>query len=261
MGFLWQQPSRNLVPYLSVWDNVELPMLLTGQPAQERRDWVQELLEAVGLWERRTHSVHQLSGGEQQRTAIAVALANKPILLLADEPTGEVDSVTAQQIFATIHNLNQTYDLTVVVVTHDVRISDQVDRVVSIRDGKTSSERFRRVYESAEEAIYGEGAVAGEESLDQGVSYHEYVVVDAAGRLQIPKEFIEELGIRGLVELERVDGGILVKPAKDAEHLSTHAERAAAAMDQWSNADESPLASNTVVRAGQQIWQAITRRK
>ena len=139
VGFVWQQPSRNLIPYLTVEENVELPMIVAGMPYAERKAWARELLDAVGLWERRHHDLPRLSGGEQQRTAIGVSLANKPVLLLADEPTGEVDTVTAQSILDTLRHLNREYNLTIVTVTHDPRMSNQVDRVVAIRDGKTST--------------------------------------------------------------------------------------------------------------------------
>jgi putative ABC transport system ATP-binding protein len=263
VGFLWQQPSRNLIPYLSVADNVELPMLLAGKPSNERQEWVRELLEAVGLWERHQHSVHQLSGGEQQRTAIAVSLANKPVLLLADEPTGEVDTATAETILATLRRLNETYDLTVVTVTHDLRISNQVDRVVSIRDGKTSSERFRRVQayslEDGDDSPNGDGAEAGE-PVDQ-VTYHEYVVVDTAGRLQLPKEYMDELGIRGRAELELVGDGILVKPATGLDGQAAESDRIADTLDQWQVHKESQSVGQRVARAGQSLWHTISRRQ
>ena len=113
------------IPYLSVVENVELPMIIAGTGSKARKAWSRELLEAVGLWERRNHNPHQL-GGEQQRTAIAVGFANKPVMLLADEPTGEVDTVTSQQILDTFRRLNKMYNLTIITVTHDVRVSDQV---------------------------------------------------------------------------------------------------------------------------------------
>lgn len=259
VGFLWQQPSRNLIPYLSVSDNVELPMLLAGKPAHERQEWVRELLEAVGLWERHQHSVHQLSGGEQQRTAIAVSLANKPVLLLADEPTGEVDTTTAESILATLRRLNETYDLTIVTVTHDLRISNRVDRVVSIRDGKTSSERFRRVTVSEEPQAHvdGNGAEAAEPSHE--VTYHEYVVVDTAGRLQLPKEYMDELGIRGRAELELVEDGILVKPATGLD-AQTETDRIADTIDAWQAHRETQTVGQRMARAGQSLWQTISRR-
>ncbi len=231
VGFVWQQPSRNLIPYLSLQENVELPMIIAGMPRSERKAWTQELLEAVGLWDRRHHSMHQLSGGEQQRTAIGVALANKPILLLADEPTGEVDTTTAQRIMDTFRQLNERYNLTVVVVTHDPRVSDQVDRVVSIRDGRTSSERVRRVREAQrvetaaeEEVALGEAATA---PAPEDVTYHEYVVVDGAGRLQLPAEYLESLGVAGRAEVELTDGGILVKPAQALEDAPAQVARRA----------------------------------
>jgi len=264
VGFLWQQPSRNLIPYLTVMDNVELPMLLAGRPADEREEWARELLENVSLWERRDHAVHQLSGGEQQRTAIAVALANKPVILLADEPTGEVDTATAQQILSTLRYLNETYDLTLIVVTHDVRISDQVDRVVSIRDGRTSSERFRRVHGvmpslPSDDDDNGEGDT--EQVPTHEVTYHEFVVVDAAGRLQLPKEYLDEVGIRGRAEVQLTEEGILVTAPKVMAEVGSHSERAAAALDLWETDERARSVSNRVLRAGQHLWESITKRK
>jgi putative ABC transport system ATP-binding protein len=140
VGFVWQQTARNLIPYLSAQANVELPMTIEGVGAREKRAWSRELLETVGLWEHRKHRLAQLSGGQQQRVAIAVALANRPKLLLGDEPTGEVDSGTAQEILALFRQMNEQYGLTTIIVTHDPQIARAVDRVVTIRDGSTSSE-------------------------------------------------------------------------------------------------------------------------
>ncbi len=263
VGFLWQQPSRNLISYLTVADNVEMPMLLAGKAADERKEWVRELLEEVGLWERREHSVHQLSGGEQQRTAIAVALANKPILLLADEPTGEVDSVTAGNILDTLRRLNETYSLTVVTVTHDVRIANQVDRVVSIRDGKTSSERFRHVHAVDEEEAPGPDGENGasDKAPTHQISYHEYVVVDAAGRLQLPHDYMDQLGIRGRVELELAEDGILVKPATGLGSETSETDRIADTLSQWQTAQESRGVGQRVARLGQSMWKTLVRRQ
>ncbi len=224
VGFVWQQPSRNLIPYLNVQENVDLPIIVGGgMSPSERSAWTRELLEAVGLYDRRHHTLHQLSGGEQQRTAISVALANKPVLLLADEPTGEVDTVTAQGILDTLRHLNKTYQLTIVTVTHDPRVSDQVDRVVGIRDGKTSSERVRRVQgelgqpaETDRDAPEQAADSAGQPKQGQ-VTYHEYVVLDSAGRLQLPREYLEELGISGRAQVEMTEKGILVVPARHQE--------------------------------------------
>ncbi len=263
VGFLWQQPSRNLIPYLTVADNVELPMLLAGKAPNEREEWVRELLEDVGLWERRDHSVHQLSGGEQQRTAIAVSLANKPILLLADEPTGEVDTATAESILETLRRLNEIYSLTIVTVTHDVRIADQVDRVVSIRDGKTSSERFRRVHAAEVEptAENGEQDGATNGGPAHQVSYHEYVVVDAAGRRQLPREYMDELGIRGRVELELAEDGILVKPASGLDGAVSETDRIADTLSAWQVSQEGRGLGQRMARMGQSLWNTIARRQ
>lgn len=244
VGFLWQQPSRNLIPYLSVEGNVELPMIVAGMSYRERKQWSRQLLEAVGIWERRHHNLQQLSGGEQQRTAIAVALANKPVMLLADEPTGEVDTITAQAILDTLRHLNREYELTILTVTHDPRISDQVDRVVAIRDGRTSTERVRRVQAVEQEAQFQEvdaqsaAAEAGAEEVEEAelkekVTYHEYVVLDTAGRLQIPREYLDELGISDRAQVELTEAGILVKPAVGLNGSSAQAARVSEAAESW----------------------------
>ncbi|MGQ9552475.1 MAG: ABC transporter ATP-binding protein [Anaerolineae bacterium] len=210
VGFVWQQTARNLIPYLTAIENVELPMMISGRSAKERREWAEELLEAVGLTARKNHSLVQMSGGEQQRVAIAVSLANHPVLLLADEPTGEVDTVTARAIFQSFRQLNERYGLTIMIVTHDPGIAGQVDRVVAIRDGRTSTETVRQV-------DVGVPTEEGEEAGEQGgvfAAYEEYVVIDSAGRLQIPREYLEQLSIHDRAQLELVEGGILVKPVQ-----------------------------------------------
>jgi putative ABC transport system ATP-binding protein len=235
VGFLWQQPSRNLIPYLSVEENVELPMIVAGMSYKERKEWTRELLDAVGLWDRRHHDLPRLSGGEQQRTAIGVALSNKPVLLLADEPTGEVDTATAETILNTLRFLNREYNLTIVTVTHDTRLSDQVDRVVTIRDGRTSSERVRRLRaavldESSETVADGNGETAAEE---HEISYHEYAVLDYAGRLQIPRNYLEEMGISDRAQIELTEAGILITPATGLDNASAQVARASQLSEQW----------------------------
>jgi len=205
VGFVWQQTSRNLIPYLTAQENVELPMTVAGMSRRQKREWAKELLEAVGLYERRRHKLVQLSGGEQQRVAIAVALANKPVLLLADEPTGEVDSATAETIFEAFRRLNETLGLTTIIVTHEPGIIGQVDRVVAIRDGRTSTETIRQVSQL-------ERAMVGERPPAEEVTYHEYVVLDSAGRLQVPREYLEQLGIGDRATLELTEEGILIRP-------------------------------------------------
>lgn len=202
VGFVWQQTARNLISYLNAEQNVELPMLMAGTLPSERRTRAAELLEAVGIAHRRHHRLDQLSGGEQQRVAIAVALANRPDLLLADEPTGELDSVTAQVIFDIFHQLNETYGTTIVIVSHDPNIAQHVPRVVAIRDGKTSSETLRQP-STPTATTDTEGPV--EHNLV------EYIVLDPAGRLQVPEEYRDRYGIGRRVTLETTADGIIIK--------------------------------------------------
>ena len=211
VGFVWQQTSRNLIPYLTAQENVELPMSVARLSRRERHARVSELLHAVGLYERRGHRLAQLSGGEQQRVAISVALANKPVLLLGDEPTGEVDSATAQTIMDAFRNLSETLGLTTIIVTHDPRIAAQVDRVMAIRDGKTSTETIRQVSQ-LERAMVGESSARIEMAEAEEVTYHEYVILDSAGRLQLPKEYLEQFGIGDRAQVDVGEDGIIIQP-------------------------------------------------
>ncbi len=221
VGFVWQQTSRNLIPYLTAQENVELPMLMAGKSPALAREWASELLDAVGLSERRKHRLAQLSGGQQQRVAIALALANDPQLLLADEPTGEVDSATARVIWETFRQLNARYGLTTIIVTHDPKIAQEVDRVVSIRDGKTSTETIRQGGSREETPLPVDGKLgaggAPAATTPVDVSYEEYVVLDNAGRLQVPRDFLEEWGIGNRAKVELVEDGILIKPINGAK--------------------------------------------
>ncbi|MCS5667187.1 MAG: ABC transporter ATP-binding protein [Dehalococcoidia bacterium] len=196
VGFVWQATARNLLPYLSVSDNIELPMALTGQPSKARRAWSEELLESLGIADKAKRFPYQLSGGEQQRAAIAVGLANKPPLLLADEPTGELDTENADAIFEMIRGLNRSYGVTVVTVTHYAGVSQFVDRVVHIRDGRIGSETFSRP----------------DYRRDGGTVEEEYVVVDAVGRLQLPHDLAERFRRDGLAKIQSDDGQITIDP-------------------------------------------------
>ncbi len=213
VGFVWQNSARNLVSYLTALENVELPMLLNGRAKRERS---LELLDMVGLSQKRNSRLSQLSGGEQQRVAIAIALANNPRLLLADEPTGSIDTRTADQILDVFREFNRAYGVTVVIVTHDRRLSRKVDRVVAIRDGRTSSEFIRRKSYAEEIAEMNNQPIGGFETIDEE-SHEELAVVDRSGRLQIPKEYLEALGLRDKnkikVQLEE-DRIVLVPPEK-----------------------------------------------
>jgi ABC-type lipoprotein export system ATPase subunit len=179
VGFVWQQTARNLLPYLTAQENVELPMALNGIGGRERRTRARDLLERVGLGARLRHRPDRLSGGEQQRVAIAVSMANRPNLLLADEPTGEVDSEAAEQIFQVMRAFNRELGVTVIIVTHDMNVSARVDRVIGMRDGRTSIEVLRR-----------------RDTDGRTLSEEEYVILDRAGRLQLPQPFVEHLDMR-----------------------------------------------------------------
>jgi ABC-type lipoprotein export system ATPase subunit/bifunctional DNA-binding transcriptional regulator/antitoxin component of YhaV-PrlF toxin-antitoxin module len=210
VGFVWQQGARNLVPYLTALENVQLPMTLAGRAGRKVRRRADELLAAVGLAERRHHHLAQMSGGEQQRVAIAVALANDPPLLWADEPTGEVDSATALVIYKTFQDLTRNFGLTTLIVSHDSTIARHVDRVVAIRDGKLSTETVRQAAAVTEVGAPGAVVPQAEES------WEELVVVDSAGRLQVPKEYLQRLQVKGRVRLELRDGEIAIVPVHGA---------------------------------------------
>jgi putative ABC transport system ATP-binding protein len=210
VGFVWQQGARNLIPYLTALENVKLPMTLTGRTKGNMTRRAEELLETVGLTSRRHHRLAELSGGEQQRVAIAVSLSNQPRLLLADEPTGELDSSTAAGIFKIFQDLTRNLGLTTVIVSHDAGIARHVDRVVSIRDGKTSSETTRQT--SVVEAQEGQTAPAVVEE-----TFEEVILLDAAGRLQVPREYLEHFQIKRRVTVEMAEEGILIKRAGAAQ--------------------------------------------
>ena len=197
VGFVWQNVSRNLVPYLNALENVELPMILSGK--RDRR-WAAELLQVVGLGDRMRHLPGQLSGGQQQRVAVAIGLANRPRLLLADEPTGSLDSRAAGQVLEVFWKVRGTYGVTIIMVTHDQKMAREVDRFVQIRDGKVATETVRRA----------PGAVT---AWDDGTETHdEYAVLDSAGRLQIPADYLKKLGITSRARIALAKDEIIIRP-------------------------------------------------
>lgn len=214
VGFVWQNNARNLIPYLTAVQNVEMPMLLKG--SGQRRERALELLDKVGLSNRAGSRLDQMSGGEQQRVAIAIALANSPKLLLADEPTGAVDTKTSKVILDIFKELNKKEGLTIVIVTHDVKLSKHIDRVVAIRDGRTSSEIIRKKSYAEELNDLGGnlGEVDSDQTEEQEPQHEELIVLDRSGRLQIPKDYLETLGIKGgdklKVEIDEENEKILV---------------------------------------------------
>jgi len=189
VGFVWQNNARNLLPYLTALENVMTPMQLTNR--KNKKEWALELLDLVGMSHRKNNRLQQLSGGEQQRIAIAIALANEPKLLLADEPTGSVDRKTADYIYDLFVRLNQEKGQTIVIVTHDTTLAKKVKRVVAIRDGKISSERIlKEEYSDMSNA----SAVNWQEI---GETQEEYAIVDRAGRVQIPRDLLDKLELPG----------------------------------------------------------------
>ena len=199
VGFVWQQTARNLLPYLSAVENVELPMVLDGR--RGRRARATELLGLVGLGDRIQHRPDRLSGGEQQRVAIAVALANAPEVVLADEPTGELDSVTSHDVFDLLRRINSELGTTIVIVTHDAVVSEQVQRTVAIRDGRTSTETLRRTE-------------LGDDGDHRAIS-EEFAVLDRAGRLQLPKQHIAALELQHRVRLRLEEDHVGVWPDRN----------------------------------------------
>ncbi len=211
VGFIWQNNARNLLPYLSALENVEMPMMLSGKVD---RPYAKQLLEWVGLKERMHNKLHQLSGGEQQRVAIAISLSNRPKLLLADEPTGSVDTATSDLIMGIFRRLNREIGITIVIVTHDLTLAGKVDRVVAIRDGLTSTEFIKR-----NPNINPDGGEAELPAAASGLqSVHEaYVVVDRVGRLQVPKEYLTALNIKDKATMEFDGERIIITPPKSLE--------------------------------------------
>ncbi len=184
VGFVWQQTARNLLPYLTAQENVELPMALNGVGKARREQRARELLDAVGLAQRIEHKPGMLSGGEQQRIAIAIAVANNPTLLLADEPTGEVDTEASNAIFDVLRHVNRELGVTIIIVTHDHAVAGRVDRVIGMLDGRASTEIIRT-----------------RDAAGAALTEDEYVLLDRAGRIQLPKEYIDSLELKDRVRL------------------------------------------------------------
>ncbi len=195
VGFVWQQSARNLLPYLTALENIELPMMINHEPGKQRTIRARELLKVVGLADRENFRPEQLSGGQQQRVAVAVALANKPPLLLGDELTGQIDSQSSRQVYEALRKANQVYGTTIILVTHDPMVSGLVNRVVAIRDGRTSTE-IRRKRDHASGEIHEE----------------EWVIIDRVGRLQMPKVYTEKLQLYDRVKVRLEEDHISVWP-------------------------------------------------
>ena len=210
VGFVWQNNARNMFPYMTAVENIQLPMQFVNKKTKKSwefsgsdKEKALELLELVGMSHRKNSVLNQLSGGERQRIAIAIALANQPKVLLADEPTGAVDAKTSNYIFDVFRKLNEEREVTIVIVTHDVELAKKVNRVVRICDGKISQEQIRK-------QSYAE-QLAHAESFVEEHSHEEYAVLDKAGRIQLSKEFFEKIGVEGKrVKVEVMDDKIII---------------------------------------------------
>lgn len=209
VGFVWQNNARNLLPYLTATQNVMMPMLFGGE--HKRRQRALELLDMVNMGHRKNSRLSALSGGEQQRIAIAIALANHPRLLLADEPTGAVDQKTSSAILDMLRAINRESGLTIVIVTHDQLLAKKVSRVIAIRDGKIASERIMK--ESYLDRLSDISALTEVEEVQD-----EYAVLDKAGRLQLPADMLKKLGVAGnRVRMELKDGEIIIRKPLEEE--------------------------------------------
>jgi ABC-type lipoprotein export system ATPase subunit len=199
VGFVWQQSARNLLPYLSAADNIGMAHAVAGViPRKLRADATAELLGLLSVADVAERKPDQLSGGQKQRVAIAVALANDPRILLADEPTGELDEATSADVLAAMETVNKERGVTTLIVTHDPAVSEHVDRTVGIRDGRTSTETLRSTHVDAE----GRSVRVAEE----------YAVLDRAGRMQLPADFTVALALRDRVRLALEPDRIEVRP-------------------------------------------------
>ncbi len=205
VGFVWQATGRNLAPYLNVHENLELPMAVAGVEGGARKRRVRELLEALGIGDKARRLPHELSGGEQQRAAIGIAMSTRPPLVLADEPTGELDNQTGSQVIELLRNMNRTYGVTVIIVTHHPGVTEAVDRVLHIRDGRISSETYMQLtYQRSGERVE-----------------REYLVVDRAGRLQLPQGYSDRFRSARLATAQ-VDGEqVTIKPASPSSGDAT----------------------------------------
>jgi ABC-type lipoprotein export system ATPase subunit len=202
VGFVWQQTSRNLLPYLTAAENVALAMnVARTRRGAAREQRIAELLDLLEVSDAADRRPGELSGGQQQRVAIAVALANDPTVLLADEPTGELDEATSVSVLQAMRGVNEQLGVTMLIVTHDPSVSEHVRRTVQIRDGRTSTEVLRSTRVDAAGAIE---AVA-----------EEFAVLDRVGRLQLPQEFVTGLALRDRVRLALEPDHVSVWPGHD----------------------------------------------
>lgn len=219
VGFVWQNSGQNLFPYLTAMQNVMAPLYFEKMDDKARKERAMELLKRTGIDHKADSYPAQMSGGEQQRVAIAVALANDPKILLADEPTGAVDSKTSNMIQDLFRKLNEETGLTIIIVTHDISLANKVSRVVMVSDGKISTEKIMK------EAYRKKLDDLSTEKLAEVESHEEYSVLDKARRVQLSEDALREAGINShMVKVEVIDGKIVISK-QDSETASEDEEK------------------------------------
>ena len=214
VGFMWQLPEQNLLPGLSAEENIEYSHNIAGYPKSKRKERVNELLKAVGLVGRRKSKLGQLSGGEAQRASLAVALANEPRILCADEPTGELDNDTTEVVTGFLKDINKDFGTTMIIVTHDPRFKLISQKTFGIFDGQIAGvERARKIKEINQD----------KESNSRGnkqFSWHQYELeqlsaVDKHGNVKIPSEILKQAGIDEYVRIYYKDGKVILESASE----------------------------------------------
>lgn len=210
VGFVWQQTARNLLPFLTAAQNIAAVLAVAGRPrsatgARTRTERISQVLELVGIEELRDKHPVEMSGGQQQRVALAVALANAPSVLLADEPTGALDADTSAEVLETMRLVNERSGVTTLIVTHDSSVAEHVRRTVQIRDGRSSTETLRR-------------------TSSTGNLSEQFSVIDRVGRLQLPESFQVRLGLQDRVRLRLQSDRIEVLPGHEVAEKQISSE-------------------------------------
>ena len=203
VGFVFQQTERNLLPFLSAAENISMALTVARSPRALRAERVDAMLDVLGLTALRDRNPSELSGGQRQRVAIAVGLANAPRVLLADEPTGELDEQASVQILELLREINERLGVTVLIVTHDEAVS-----VTCVARSRSATDAPRRRCCARCAPIT---------RACSSTSLSEYAVLDRVGRLQLPQEYLTQLALRKLVRLELETDHVQVHPTGETE--------------------------------------------
>lgn len=260
VGFVWQQSARNLLPGLTALQNVELPIRLSGCSQRKSRERASALLSSLGLDKRMHHRSSKLSGGEQQRVAIGIALANRPQIVLADEPTGELDGATADEIYSALRQMNLECGATMVIVSHDPDLHRHVDRIVTIRDGQTSTE-ITGASRQADNLRSLSNLSVRPARAKTSSGFDELAMLDTAGRLQIPPAYRDLLGIGDRVRLEPTDRGLMLRPIENGQGGRTEPTAMSQTSNElyWDEDVEPPQSNNSLVARARELTRRIFR--